>query len=46
MDNQTASIIKEKEELKLENDKLKQRILNLEEQSDLQTIELQKTVKD
>lgn len=46
MDKQTASIIKEKEELKIDNEKLKERIMQLEEQSDLQALELQKSIKD
>lgn len=46
MDKQTASIIKEKEELKLENVELKNKINFLDEKYELQTIELQKSEKE
>lgn len=42
MDKQLASIIKEKDDLRDENQELKDKILKLEDQNDKNSIELQK----
>jgi len=46
MDKQMAGLIKEKDDFKLENQVLKDKILKLEEINDTNTIELQKLFKE